>query len=132
MTGKNDNEIVVVRSVIIDVMDEMDGGWFTADDILDHIVNNKSKMKDIDFSITLEKIGNNLRVLKGASVVSDKKIKGKRHWALVNRSFEVTPPVKMVVAFPKKVHDSISEVSRSRDISKTEFIIESVESNLNQ
>ncbi len=119
---EKDEKLAVLRKAIFGIMKRMRKEWTTADEIFAKVPT--------DDEVTLEKVGNNLRVLKAMGVADSSKIKGRRHWKLTGKSFDPAPPVKMVVAFPKDVHDSMTEASDKRDMSKTDFIIESVENNL--
>jgi len=128
MTEK-DNFIANLRFCIIESMKSMDE-WVSSDDILNYINNNDNLYDIAGNSITAEKIGNNLRILKGMHVVDSQYQRGKGVWILLDTSYQPQPSVKMVVAFPKDVHTALSEASSKRNITKTELIVESVEASL--
>lgn len=115
-----------LRDKICTAMKAMEENWSTTDSILakmqsDGMVNSRT---------TLEKVGNNLRVLKNEGVVADTKVDGRRCWSLTGKEYEANPPVRMVVAFPKKVHEAMSEAAAKRGVSRTNFVIKSVKDTL--
>jgi len=125
MSGK-DEKLAILRTSIIGVMGESKDEWITTETILDNMNNGNALFS----KVSIEKIGNNLRVLKSMGIIEDTKIRGRRHWHLTGKKFVSDPPVKMVISFPNVTHKSISEVSKKQGISKTDFIIQSVENNL--
>lgn len=127
MSGK-DEKLAFLRTFIINIMNVSKEEWITTEIILDDI-NNNDDIK-LDYNVSIEKIGNNLRVLKSMGIIEDIKIRGRRHWRLTGKKFISDPPVKMVISFPNVTHKSISEVSKKQGISKTDFIIQSVKNNL--
>lgn len=123
---KKEDKLVSLRTNIIETMKKMSDKWVTSDSVKSKMVYDGLEPK----SITLEQIGNNLRVLKNEGVVSDTKIDGRRCWSLTGHEFDGQPVVKMVVAFPKKVHEGMCDKAISKGLSRTEFIVESVKERL--
>lgn len=122
MKMKKEDKLVSFRRNIIETMKKMSEKWVTSDSIKSKMVFDGLEPK----SITLEQIGNNLRVLKNEGVVSDTKIDGRRCWSLTGHKFDDQPVVKMVVAFPKKIHEEMCDKAVSEGLSRTGFIVESV------
>jgi len=120
---KKSKELVLLRKNIVDTMKGIEDEWVTSDGIRSKMIHNGLGSK----SISLEKIGNNLRVLKDAGIVSDTKIDGKRCWSLTGNKFDARPVHKMIVAFPQGVYDGMCEGALSTGLSKTGFVVDSVQ-----
>lgn len=125
---KKAEKLAKLRQSIIDALKKTDDQWVTTDGVKNKMVFEKLESEDI----TLEQIGNNLRILKDKGVVSDTKIDGKRCWSLTGNEFDNRPAVRMVVAFPKATHESICEGALKTGQSKTSYIIESVEKRVSE
>ena len=115
-----------IRAQICVAMKEMDDEWVTTDSILAKLEADKV----LTGRITKDKIGNNLRVLKNEGIVSDTKLDGKRCWSLTGKKYDVDPPVRMVVAFPKSVHQAMSEAAAQKGSSRTNYVINAVKTAL--
>ncbi len=124
---KKTEELAKLRNNIISTMKSMGKDKVTADEVLSEMVNKKL----VDSTMSLERIGNNLRVLKNEGCTSDEKVDNKRCWSLTGSEFKFEPPVRMVVAFPKKTHESLTKRASKESVSKTKYILDSVEERLN-
>jgi len=123
-----DNIISLLRQRMTQFMSDE---WEMAEDIYKRIVTITDEKTDdwLDF-VSLEKVGNNLRILKKMGSVEDSIINGRKYWRLIKK-FDHNPPVKMVVAIPKDLHNKITKIANKDQISKVSVIINILNSKLN-
>jgi len=75
---------------------------------------------------SLSQLGNNLRILKKKRIVEDVRSRGHRYWALTGKKYSEDEVVRVLVAFPKRMHDQIVEFSKFASLSKTQFVVNMV------
>lgn len=79
---------------------------------------------------SLSQIGNNLRILKKKGILEDVRVKGHRYWSLTGKKYAEDEIVRVLVAFPKAMHDRIIEFTKlgqgRQKLSKTAFIVNMV------
>ncbi len=124
---KKAEELIVLRNNIVRVMRDLDKKWVTSDDVRSRMVFDGLVLEE---EVSLEKIGNNLRMLKKEGVVSDTQMEGKRSWSLTGNEFVGQPLVKVIVAFPKDVHNGIRTESLKAGLSRTAYIVQTVREGL--
>ena len=124
---KKADELVTLRKNIVNTMKGLDKKWVTSDDIRSRMVFDGLASEE---DISLERVGNNLRILKNDGVVSDTQMEGRRSWSLTGNEFVGQPIVKVVVAFPKSVHDGIRTEALSAGLSRTAYIVQTVRDGL--
>lgn len=120
-----DQNLSKLRESIVDVM-YGSYEWMTAGNIYS-LLRSFKKIKN---DITLEHIGNNLRILKNMGIVADTKINSRNSWKLTGIPYDVRPPVKMVVSIPVDIHDKISKISIDKGITKSSLIISMLQDGL--
>lgn len=117
-----DDPLIALRARIIESIKtlEREHPWVTTEMVVKFL-----EMKYAE-TYSLSKIGNNLRVLREHRVVEDKLKRGLRWWKTTGVAYSPDPSVKLLISFPKTVHDRIAELSKTGKMSKNAFVVNMV------
>ena len=126
MTKLESEKLVDFRNNIIKAMKTIEDRWVTSDGVRSKLVFEGLESEDV----SLERVGNNLRILKDEGIVADTKIRGERCWSLTGNKFNGQPIVMVTVAFPKDVHEGIKSEALRAGLSRTAYIVKTVRDGL--
>jgi len=119
---KAEDPLIALRLQIIDAIQKMEPEheWITTEMVVKYL--------DLRYKVlySLSKIGNNLRILRKLHVVEDKRRKGIRTWRTTGVEYAPDPPVRLLITFPKKVHEDIVKFSKRGAMSKNAFVVNMV------
>lgn len=117
-----DDPLIALRARIIEAMKMLspEHEWVTTEMVVKFLEMKYAK------SYSLSKIGNNLRVLREHRVVEDRLKRGLRWWKTTGVDYSPDPAVKLLISFPKTIHDRIVAFSKKGEMSKNAFVVNMV------
>lgn len=118
-------DLIELRQELLDALEALEPNHPRATaEVLQKFLEMRGK------NYSLSQIGNNLRILKKKRILSDVRVKGHRFWSRTGKKYVEDEVVRVLVAFPKAMHDRIVEFTKLGDgkqkLSKTAFIVNMV------
>ena len=113
---------IKLRTQILDALTklEVEHEWVTAEMVVRFLEMVHKQTH------SLSSVGRNLRVLLDHRVVVNRRVHGVTWWQTTGVEYCPDPPVKLLIRFPRAVHDDIVKFSKKGGLSKSAFIVNAV------